>query len=111
MSNGNNGTDSDGDLIPDELDAQPNNPLIGNVTKGSRFFDFDLQRVPPDLISGRTAYRCQGSYVDSDVGYFGLYDIGKIFVNEHGNMDIDQATEFVETQMMKTEKRYLRDVY
>ena len=31
--------------------------------------------------------------------------------SEHGNMTIETATEFVETKMMKTEKRYLRDVY
>ena len=31
--------------------------------------------------------------------------------SKHGNMTIETATEFVETKMMKTEKRYLRDVY
>ena len=31
--------------------------------------------------------------------------------SEHGNMNTEQATEFVETKLMKTEKRYLRDVY
>jgi len=43
MSNGNNSTDSDGDLIPDELDNQPNNPLIGNVTGGIRFNETTIQ--------------------------------------------------------------------
>jgi sulfite reductase (NADPH) flavoprotein alpha-component len=31
--------------------------------------------------------------------------------SEHGDMSNEEATEFVETRMMKTEKRYLRDVY
>ena len=31
--------------------------------------------------------------------------------SEHGDMTTEQAKDFVETTMMKTEKRYLRDVY
>ena len=31
--------------------------------------------------------------------------------SEHGDMNTEQATEFVETKLMKIEKRYLRDVY
>jgi sulfite reductase (NADPH) flavoprotein alpha-component len=30
---------------------------------------------------------------------------------EHGGMSEEDAHEFVETRMMRTEKRYLRDVY
>ena len=30
---------------------------------------------------------------------------------EHGGMSDEEAKEFVETGLMKTEKRYLRDVY
>ena len=30
---------------------------------------------------------------------------------EHGGMTPDEAKEFVEVGMMKTDKRYLRDVY
>jgi len=86
-----NNSDDDGDGVINREDSDPNNVYIGNVTKGTRIFDFDLQRVPPDLISGRTAYRCQGSSVDwqgQDSDYLGLYDIGKIFVNQYGNMDM-----------------------
>ena len=31
--------------------------------------------------------------------------------SEYGEMSDDEAKEFVETGLMKTEKRYLRDVY
>jgi sulfite reductase (NADPH) flavoprotein alpha-component len=31
--------------------------------------------------------------------------------SEHGGMSPDEAKEFVETTLMKTQKRYLRDVY
>jgi sulfite reductase alpha subunit-like flavoprotein len=31
--------------------------------------------------------------------------------SEFGGMSEDEAKEFVETGLMKTEKRYLRDVY
>ena len=31
--------------------------------------------------------------------------------SEHGGMSPDDAKSFVEDQMMKKEKRYLRDVY
>jgi sulfite reductase (NADPH) flavoprotein alpha-component len=31
--------------------------------------------------------------------------------SEYGGMSAEEAKEFVETGMMKSEKRYLRDVY
>ena len=30
---------------------------------------------------------------------------------EHGKMSLEEAKEFVESTLMKTQKRYLRDVY
>ena len=41
-------------------------------------------------------------------------DVHKTLISicaEHGGMSEEDAHEFVETQMMRTEKRYLRDVY
>ena len=41
-------------------------------------------------------------------------DVHQTLINiceEHGEMSAKEATEYVETTLMKTEKRYLRDVY
>ena len=49
VSNENNSTDSDGDLIIDEFDYNPNSPLIGNIIGGGREFH-SYRAVPHDWV-------------------------------------------------------------